>query len=99
MEPSFERQTLAAISGQEVEVALESIPGSGAIWQYDNATPEILEFLGETRAAADEGIGGAVRQSFRFRANRPGSCELCFELKRPWERDIRRRKTISLQIA
>jgi predicted secreted protein len=99
MDASEERETLEAVTGQEVEVALESFPGSGAIWHHHNAAPEILEFLGETRTATDESIGGAVRQSFRFRADRPGSYELSFELKRPWEREVRRRKTILVRVA
>jgi hypothetical protein len=99
MDASEERETLEAVTGQEVEVALESFPGSGAIWHHHNAAPEILELLGETRTAADKSIGGAVRQSCRFTSHQPGSSELSFELKRPWEQEVRRRKTFVVRVA
>ena len=94
---SASEQPLVAAVGQEIHIDLESFPGSGTIWEYRGGTSDTLVFLGETRTKIDETIGGPVRQSFRFRANRPGSYELLFDLKRPWERETRRSKRILLR--
>ena len=82
---------------QEFEVALDARPGMGAIWYYAAATeePELIRQNSEPQTTA---LGTIVRQRFVFRGTRPGRHELRFELKRSWERTVRRQAIASVSI-
>jgi predicted secreted protein len=84
-----EQPAVSASEGSEFQIELDSRPGTGAIWYLKSSTgPELVRQ--ETDAKTND-AGGVTAQKFIFRANRPGSHEIEFELKRPWEKEVRRR--------
>lgn len=87
---------LTAHPGEQVEVALQSTPGTGAIWRLspDVRQPDSLE---EHREATP-GIGGAVTQLFTFAYTKPGDYRLAFDLKRPWEPEVRNHVSVNVEV-
>ena len=85
--------------GKELEISLESNPGSGVLWSYKPPqAPNGIESLGETRTPLDEAVGSCVRQSFKFKFSIPGTFELHFEFKRPWEKEVRGTKIVEVVV-
>ena len=90
------QDNLSVTRGERFSVELKNYPGSGALWDF--VLPEGIEFIEKTAKPLGEGIGGEVLQVFTFRSDTPGSHNLVFTLKRPWESAARRRKVITVQV-
>jgi len=90
------QDNLSVTRGEKFNVELRNYPGSGALWDF--VLPEGIEFIEKATKPLGEGIGGEVLQVFTFRSDTPGSHNLVFELKRPWEATSRRRKTITVKV-
>ena len=88
-----ETLTVIARTGQEFSVDLKSTPGSGAIWYY--APLSGAPALAREDRTPDANIGGALLQTFVFRADATGERTLTFELKRSWEKVVRRRVCVT----
>ena len=87
---------LTAQAGEHVEVALQSTPSTGAIWRLapDVRRPDSLE---EHREPTP-GVGGAVTQLFTFCYAKPGEYQLAFDLKRPWEPEVRNHVRVTVEV-
>jgi predicted secreted protein len=88
---------LGGAIGQPVEIALEAVPGAGAIW-IAPALPAGCALADGGRRSLDAGIGGAVLQCFVFSAVRSGHFVLEFAYKRPWESEVRAFQPVHIDI-
>jgi predicted secreted protein len=94
---SEQTSRISAERNHEFDIELESYLGSGAKWQYVSKgdSPRLVR---ETTRLHDESIGAAATQVFTFLSEAPGTYELVFELKRPWEPSARNRRDITVEV-
>lgn len=79
---------LQAHAGQALTVQLESMAGAGLVWQAP-AAPAGCSLAEADSAAAGAGVGGPTLQRFVLTCGQAGERHLRFELKRPWESEVR----------
>ena len=86
--------------GNLFKVELLANAGTGMVWTA--ALPKVspLEQVGEpvTRPVDRGVVGGRVQWQFTFRPIGPGSCDLVFNLARPWESGAAPAKTATLRV-
>jgi predicted secreted protein len=89
---------LPAVSS--VIVRLEAIPGTGYGWQViQNGSPSLqLEAPPVFEPRADVEAGGVEDETFRFRAQHPGTANLEFHYRRPGDGQGLAVKTFSVRI-
>jgi predicted secreted protein len=97
---SDDGRDLTLKAGRLLIVRLEAIPGTGAGWQVvRNGSPQ-LKIQGapvfEPRSSLES--GGVEDQIFRFLAQTPGTAELEFHYRRPWEKQGRVAKRFNFRI-
>ena len=82
----------------QVEVVANS--GTGHAWTCRLPADAPLQSNGDPqRAPIDRGVmGGRVRWTFRFTPLRPGTCDVTFDLMRPWEKGVAPAKTATLHV-
>jgi Chagasin family peptidase inhibitor I42 len=80
---------LSTRRGEEIEIVLESIPGSGAIWLKKSAGSDAISVREERDAS--QNMGGHTDQKFIFNFAESGRYVIEFELKRPWENVVQRK--------
>jgi hypothetical protein len=87
--------------GDVFKVELVANSGSGHQWTCQMPQDAPLSLSGEPqRTPIDRGVmGGRVRWTFSYTPLRPGSCELVFNLVRPWERGAPASKTTTLKVS
>lgn len=73
--------------GSSVIVRLETIPGTGSGWQVvQNGAPQLqLEAPARFEPRSGQEAGGVEDEVFRFRVQGPGTAELEFHYRRPWD--------------
>ncbi len=98
MSPEASSDWVTGGVGEPVRISLESTPGTGAIW-YAPAAPPNTTIESLDAIPAGQGMGGPVHQIFLFRAEAPGTYELCFQLKREWETVVRAERQLVIRIA
>lgn len=77
---------LAVEIGAEIALALEENRTTGFLWQLAGPLPDGLVWKGDRfYHDAGPGLGRGGRRSFRFLAVAPGSGDIAFQLRRPWE--------------
>ena len=79
---------LQASIGQALTIELEFFPGAGMTWQAP-AAPAGCSLIAADSQAAGAGVGGAALQRFVLSCAQAGKRRLRFELKRPWEAEVR----------
>ena len=79
---------LQANAGQALTIALESMPGAGVTWQAP-AAPAGCSLTAADSLPTGTGVGGPALQRFVLTCDQPGERQLRFELKRPWEAEVR----------
>ena len=79
---------LQASTGQALTIELESFPGAGLTWQAP-AAPAGCSLSAADSQPTGVGVGGPARQRFVLTCHQPGERQLRFELKRPWEAELR----------
>jgi len=79
---------LQASTGQPLTIALESTPGAGVVWQVP-AAPAHCSLTEASAVAGGGGVGGSATQRFVLLCHQAGERHLRFELKRPWEAEVR----------
>jgi len=86
--------------GDVFKVELVANSGSGHQWTCQLPSDAPLSPSGEPqRAPIDRGVmGGRVRWTFAYTPLRPGSCDLVFNLVRPWEKGAPASKTTTLKV-
>jgi predicted secreted protein len=81
-------------SGREIalkvgDILLIELPakgGTGYSWAAEKTFPPCLKLVDQTTRQLTEGrVGGPVMQVWRFKAERPGACEIDMAYFRPWE--------------
>jgi predicted secreted protein len=88
---------LQATAGQALVIELESTPSAGVMWQLPAAPQGCTLTEGDT-APAGPGVGGSARQRFVLTCGKPGAQQLQFELKRPWESEVRAVQPVSVKV-
>lgn len=86
--------------GNVFKVELLANAGTGFAWNATLPKDSVLQQVGEPLARpVDRGVmGGRVQWVFTFQPLRPGSCEVRFDLTRPWEKGVPSAKTASLLV-
>ena len=86
--------------GDVFKVELVANSGSGHQWTCKIPPDAPLSPSGEPqRTPIDRGVmGGRVRWTFSYTPLRPGSCDLVFDLVRPWEKGSAPSKTTTLKV-
>jgi predicted secreted protein len=86
--------------GDVFKVELVAASGTGHEWTC-KVPPEAPLLLSSApqRTPIDRGVmGGRVRWTFSFIPQRPGTCDLAFELVRPWEKGMSPAKSATLKV-
>lgn len=79
---------LQASAGQALTIELESTPGAGVVWQLP-AAPAGCTLSDAGAVAIGGAVGGSATQRFVLICHQAGERHLRFELKRPWESEVR----------
>ena len=79
---------LQASAGQALSIELESTPGAGVVWQLPAAPAGCTLSDADSRPSSG-GVGGSATQRFVLICAKAGERYLRFELKRPWESEVR----------
>ena len=86
--------------GNLFKVELLANAGTGHAWTATLPKDAVLQQVGEPEARpVDRGVmGGRVQWVFTFQPLRSGSCEVRFDLARPWEKGVASAKTATLLV-
>jgi predicted secreted protein len=93
--------TVSIRDGQDFEVRLPVIPGTGYGWFIVRSDVERVRSIGQSVFQKIPGtgtVGGAELQVFHFKALQKGLTELVFEERRPWEKASKRSFAVMLSI-
>ncbi|HSJ52886.1 MAG TPA: protease inhibitor I42 family protein [Anaerolineae bacterium] len=78
------RGPIDAAAGEVLAIVLPANPTTGYSWQVE-ADDAYLALLSQEFEPAGPAVGAGGREVFQFRALRPGSTDLRFQYRRPWE--------------
>jgi len=78
-------QPIHVVAAQPFDVELGSGPSTGYVWRLAAHPPEVRLLDSDFRQAPDAAIGDGGTQVFHLVADAPGTFEVGFVLKRPWE--------------
>jgi inhibitor of cysteine peptidase len=90
-------KAIRASVGETFAIALAGNPTTGYTW-HATVDPGHLEVVGETFEPAGKGVGSGGQEVFRFRALAPGSSEIKYEYRRPWDKKARESKRFRIEI-
>lgn len=93
--------TVSIRDGQDFEVRLPVIPGTGYGWFIVHSDVERVRSIGQSvfqKLPGKGTVGGAELQVFHFKALQKGLTELVFEERRPWEKASKRSFAVMLSI-
>lgn len=89
---------LQASVGQAVHIELTSSPGAGVVWQLPGAPAGCT--LSDAGSVPDSaGVGGSATQRFVLTCSSAGTRQLRFELKRPWEAEVRATQAVNVAVS
>ena len=78
--------------GNILQIELPGRGGTGYSWLVEEACAPYLKLMDQTTRQLKEGrlggpvrVGGPVMQVWRFKAEKPGACEIKMAYYRPWE--------------
>lgn len=97
MEPRETDLVLRTPPGRPVEIKLEGSPVSGATWRAAGHPADATLYQRDARLIATP-VGGVAQQIFVFQSNRAGPHILLFDLKRPREPMVRRRRRVIVHV-
>ena len=83
--------------GSEFEIALDYNPSTGASWESVGGDGSVRLVKSEVLPATGS-VGSSAQMRFRFVGDKPGTYELQFVLKRPWETIIRKTEQRCVQV-
>ena len=89
---------LQASAGQALTIELESTPGAGVVWQPPGA-PTGCTLSDAGAVPSGSGVGGSATQRFVLVCHQPGERQLRFELKRPWEAEVRAVQPVVVRVS
>lgn len=85
--------------GQVLVISLEGNLSTGYRWEIAGVDAEVLRQLGEIEFEPESDLLGAPgKQTLRFQPVGEGQTSLQLIYHRPWEREIKRAKTFSIQV-
>jgi predicted secreted protein len=93
--------TVSIRNGQDFEVRLPVIPGTGYGWFVIGSDVKRVKPIGQPvfqKSPGKETVGATEQQVFRFEALKKGVTKLVFEERRPWEKKSMRSFTVLLRI-
>jgi hypothetical protein len=90
-------EPLTGAPHEEIRIALEATPGSGAMW-FPATVPGNATLHTGSIIPDDRSIGAQAVQEFLFRAPESGTYTIAFELKRPSDNIVRRRQEVTIRI-
>jgi predicted secreted protein len=72
--------------GNILQIELPGTGGTGYSWTAEEACAPYLKLLDQTTRQLKKNLpGGPVMQVWRFKAEKPGACEIIMAYFRPWE--------------
>ena len=90
--PSSSSSGLVNVDAEDiVSILLDYNAGTGYEWTYTAEPANVVSFEGKATEDLAKGqalAGGALRDTFTFRAAQAGEVVLTFELKRSWNDDV-----------
>jgi inhibitor of cysteine peptidase len=78
------RGPIDVAAGELLAIVLPANPTTGYGWQVE-ADDAFLALLSQEFEPAGAAVGAGGLEAFHFRALQPGSTELRFQYRRPWE--------------
>ena len=79
---------MTVAKGEVFSIEVESPGASGYMWEVEGLDPSYLIFLGREQDGAETGkFGAAVRESWRFKADKAGETSITMKLLRPWDKE------------
>lgn len=90
-------EPLTGVPNEEIRIALEATPGSGAMW-FPVSVPRKVTLNTGRIIPDDRSIGAQAVQEFLFQAPESGTYTISFELKRPSDNIVRRRHQVTVRI-
>lgn len=78
-------QSFRRYEGEELDVVLSDLPSAGYEWSPVDVPQGVVLLSAEWAAPVPPALGASRGRLFRFRAERAGTYELLFDLRRPWE--------------
>jgi predicted secreted protein len=93
--------TVSVRKGQDIEVRLPVVPGTGYGWFVVRLDTKLVRPIGQSvfQTGPRTGtVGSAELQVFRLEAMQKGVTEIVLEEKRPWERVSKRSFAVMLSI-
>ena len=88
---------ISARAGETFIVELEGNPTTGYQWELSESD-EQFRMVEKDYGQPGAGIGAATKERFVIKALEPGSTEMIFKYKRPWETEVLETKTFRLRI-
>lgn len=89
---------LQASTGQPLTISLDATPGAGVVWQLP-AAPAGCRLSEASAVPGGSGIGGSATQRFVLTCEQAGERRLRFELKRPWESEVRAVQAVRVTVS
>jgi predicted secreted protein len=74
--------------GEIKTIELTGIPTSGYLWEYELSSKGNVEIKSEL-VTNDKLLGGKATEIFKIKALKKGTINIVFNLRRPWEKDIK----------
>jgi predicted secreted protein len=84
-------------AGQAFAIELAGNPTTGYTWCADPAPP-CIRLSEQLFVLESTGIGGGGLEVFRFEAQEPGSAEVTFHYRRPWDASPRETKRFQVVV-
>lgn len=78
-------QRIQRYEGEELDVVLSDLPGAGYEWAPRSVPSGLVLLAADWATPVPPAVGASRGRTFRFRAERAGTYELLFDLRRPWE--------------
>jgi len=78
------RDHIEVAAGERLDIVLPANPTTGYSWQVE-ADGAYLALLSQEFEPSGPGVGAGGQEAFQFRALQPGSTDLRFHYRRPWE--------------
>jgi predicted secreted protein len=100
LQAAYNAKEITLQEGQILTIRLQANPSTGYTWEVADSGGAFLRQAGETELQADSGLPSAPRkQTLRFEAVGRGQTELRPVYHRPWEADVERLETFTVQLA
>lgn len=92
-------RTVELVVGDSLTMRLGANPGTGFEWEVTTSDDGVVSLSNQTfDAGGDDGEGSPGQQVLVLTADGPGSTELTFVYRRPWETEVEPERTVTLRL-